>query len=510
MADLVVETTAGKVRGRTENGVHSFLGIPYAAPPVGARRFRPPTPVEPWAGVRDAFEYGPACPQPQLPLDPEVKRTTGQLAEEEHSEDCLTVNVWTSGAGDGARRPVMVWLHGGAFTMGSGANPLTAGDGLVRRGDVVAVTVNHRIGSFGYLYLGDALGEEFAESGNNGMLDLVAALEWIRDSIAAFGGDPGNVTIFGVSGGGMKVAALMAMPRAKGLFHKGISESGPGLRGIERDKAAEFTRQLFAELGVEPASIEDLQSVPADRIVDAQTKIGSLNPVDVGIQLGPVVDGSVLPVHPFDPVAAPSGADVPMIVGTNRDEMALMLLFDTRYRADGGETTDDDVRARVGRLTPEADSLIELYRRNRPGAAPADILMAILSDRMRLSAIKLAERKIASGPAPVFMYLFTFESPLFEGRVKSFHGLEVPFVFDCVDRAPMAGDSADAVNLAAGVSDAWIAFARDADPNHGGIPKWSPYTLDERVTMVLGEQCRLEQDPGGDERRVLDMLGLAW
>jgi len=318
------------------------------------------------------------------------------------------------------------------------------------------------------------------------------------------------VTIFGVSGGGMKVAALMAMPRAKGLFHKGISESGPGLRGIERDKAAEFTRQLFAELGVAPASIEDLQSVPADRIVDAQTKIGSLNPVDVGIQLGPVVDGAVLPVHPFDPVAAPSGADVPMIVGTNRDEMALMLLFDTRYRADGGGMTDDKLRERVGRLTPAADPLIDVYRRNRPGAEPADILMAILSDRMRLSAIKLAERKIASGPAPVFMYLFTFESPLFEGRVKSFHGLEVPFVFDCVDRAPMAGDTTAARNLAAGVSDAWIAFARDGDPNHGGIPKWSPYTLDERATMIFDEQCRLEQDPAGDERRVLDELGLAW
>jgi para-nitrobenzyl esterase len=341
------------------------------------------------------------------------------------------------------------------------------------------------------------------------MLDLVAALEWIRDNIAAFGGDPGNVTIFGVSGGGMKVAALMAMPRAKGLFHKGISQSGPGIRGIELDKAAAFARQLLDELGVQSPTLGELQAIPADTIVAAQTKIGSLNPVDVGVQLGPVVDAA-MPVHPFDPVAAPSGAGVPMIVGTNRDEMALMLLFDRRYNSYSGGMTEDQLIERVERLTPQAKRLIDTYRRERPGATTGDILLAILSDRMRLSAIKLTERKIAGGPAPVFMYLFSFESPLFDGRVKSFHGLEVPFVFDCVDIAPMAGDSSGARTLAAAMSDAWIAFARDGDPNHGGIPKWQPYSVDERMTMIFDAECSVESDPFGGERRVLDELGLAW
>jgi para-nitrobenzyl esterase len=511
--DIVVETKYGKVRGTTENGVYSFKGIPYGGPTGGANRFMPPTPPEPWPGIKDATEYGPSCwQQIEVPTKTELFRSKGVNSM---SEDCLVLNVWTRGVNDSGKRPVMVWLHGGGFSYGAGdSNPCYNGASLARKEDVILVSVNHRLGVFGYLYLEEIAGEKYAGSGNAGMLDLVAALEWIRDNIEAFGGDPGNVTIFGQSGGGQKVNILMAMPAAKGLFHRAIVESGHCLKAKTVEAANSIARDFLDVLGVSPNNVDILHEMRASKIYSAWlAMIPELHWTRGKDQPFPVVDGKILPVHPFYPAAAPTAADVPLIIGTNKDEMTFELYKDPQFgkydEAAMRKGIIDIPKGIFGENIPaeRAEDLIATYRRTRPGSTPHDLLVAITSELIRIDSIRIAERKMAGGTAPVYMYLFTWESPALNGMLKACHVLEIPFVFNNLEPATgLVGDTSERSTLAEKMSGAWAAFVRSGDPNHDGIPHWPAYTTEERATMIFDMECRVENDPYGEERKAWDRI----
>jgi para-nitrobenzyl esterase len=493
-----VQTTAGRIRGTVQGGIHSFKGVPYGASTAGANRFMPPLPPLPWTGVRECTRYGHQAPQNMSfteVLAPQADPAEG------FDEDCLVLNVWTPGVRDNRRRPVMFWIHGGGFAQESGSWPWIDGAALARRGDVVVITVNHRLNIFGYLHLGDIGGERYAASGNAGMLDLVAALQWVRDNIAQFGGDPGNVMIFGESGGGAKTCALLGMPAARGLFHRAAIQSGAWLRGTPREEAADTARRTLAALGVAATDVDALQRLPAEQLLQLVGRIGGPPPRDGNIRLGfsPVVDGTILPAHPFDP-ATPLAAEIPLLVGTTQYEATLFALQD-----EAAFSLDDaGMQSRVRGMfsEPEASRLIDTYRRAHPQASPSDLYLLIYSDRLaRRSAVRLAERKFAQGRAPVYMYLFTWHSPALGGRLRSPHTVEIPFVFNNTDIPTVMTRAATARALAARVSGAWVAFARSGDPGTPQLPAWHPYDTRRRATMVFDNESRLVDDPGGAERQ---------
>lgn len=492
----VVRTTAGRVRGSCENGISIFRGIPYGAPTGGANRFAAPQPVEPWSGVREATSFGLRSPQQAGGGSGEDFSSWREpLAE---GEDCLVLNVWTPDTDKRAKRPVMVWLHGGGLAVSSGATPVTDGAHLARRQDVVVVSVNHRLNLFGYLYFG-GLTKDRSVAANPGQLDLVAALRWVRDNIAQFGGDPANVTIFGHSGGGLKVAGLLAMPAANGLFHRAILQSGFGTVTVPPQEAERITARLCEFLGVRSGDVAALRALPLQRLLEALQHVTGGNPT-----LGPglVPDGQVIARTPFGaglPTVAP---DIPIMLGHTSEETTVLFPPPGAFDLDWASLP----AALAGRVRDVAP-LIEGFRQLRPDASPSDIFFAITTEAgMGRNARIVAESRIAGGAAPAFAYLVRWQSPAQGGKLRSPHGIEVPMVFDNVTEAfPMVGERvANAQMLADTLSTYWANFARTGNPNGDCLPRWPAYTKPDRTTMIIDTRLSVENDPLGAEQALID------
>jgi para-nitrobenzyl esterase len=492
--------TSGRVRGFVDRGIYGFKGIPYGAD-TAARRFQAPVPPAPWTGIREATGFGPRAPQG---VGHEGRKSGYTLPPDlgPMSEDCLYLNVWTPGLRDGRKRPVMVYIHGGAYSGGSGNNTLYDGVNLCKRGDVVVVTLSHRLNLFGYLYLAD-LAAGFEDSGNAGMLDLVLALEWVRDNIAEFGGDPGRVLIFGQSGGGAKCATLMGMPAARGLFHRVITMSGQQITASRRETATARTKAVLAALNLPVGRIGELRTLPMEQLIQATHAAG---------YYGPVKDGRTLVRDPFDPDAPPLSADIPMILGNTHDE--------TRYLMGTSDPmifslTWETLPSRLGQLaqflgTLKPEEVVRQYRGFYPGYTPSDVFFAASTAfRSWHGQVIEAERRAAQpvGAAPTWVYELDWRSPIDDGKWGAPHTLDIPLALDNVEVAEgMTGNGQEARQLAGLMSDTWIAFARSGNPNHAGLPAWKPYDLARRATMSFDAKTHLAEDPRGQERRLVEQV----
>jgi para-nitrobenzyl esterase len=503
---VTAETTYGTIRGVDNSGIKIFKGIPYGASTAGANRFMAPAEPAKWTGVRDALEYGQSAPQhdPTAPPPPAGALTISGQGLPPEGEDCLVLNIWTPGVGSSAsssrKRPVMFWCHGGGFASGSGSSPDNDGTNLARRGDVVVVTINHRLNVLGFANLSE-FSRDFEASGDAGMLDIVQALKWVRANISEFGGDPNTVMIFGQSGGGRKVETLLAMPVAKGLFHRAIIESGAAIKVIDRDVAVRNSELLLAKLGIEKSNVRDLQKLPVEKIMAGHFAVIKDHPgIDQSTAgFSPTVDGKILPQHPFDTKASPVSADVPVMIGCTRTEMTLFSTND----AAAFSLNDGQMRGRVKDLLgSQAPEIVDLYKKLNPSATPSDIYFLIASDyRYGAPTMKIAERRAALGKGPVYLYYFTWETPVQGGRLKSPHTMEIPFAFDNVKiSARMTGGGADAMALADKVSDAWIAFARTGNPNTPKLPSWPAFNAKDRATMVIDNVSKVVNDPLREQR----------
>lgn len=486
----IASTQGGRVRGFVDNRVSVFKGIRYGAD-TAPRRFRSPLPPAPWSEVRDAIAYGPASPQPSR-------------SAEAPNEDCLFLNVWTPGLRDGRRRPVMFYVHGGAYNNGSGSSPLYDGVHLCRRGDVVVVTVNHRLNAFGYLYLARFGGAEFADSGNVGQLDLVLALQWVRDNITEFGGDPNKVLVFGQSGGGAKIATLMAMPAAKGLFHRAATMSGQQVTASGALNATLRTRAVFEALKLPPERAAELRTMPAARLLEALSTRDPILPFG-SISFAPVLDERSLQRHPFYPDAPAQSAQIPMIIGNTHDETRAFLGGDPSNFTLTWEQLPEKLMPNM-RVDIQPEVVIGEYRRLYPNYSPSDIFFAATTaGRSWRGAIIEAEERAKSG-SPAYAYQLDWATPKEGGKFGAPHASDIQLVFDNIDKPGATATGANAQRMADQMSETFVAFARSGNPNHKLIPRWEPYTLPRRKTMVFDVPSHLEDDPRGAERRLFSKV----
>jgi para-nitrobenzyl esterase len=501
-ASPIVKTAAGKVRGATGDGVHVFKGLRYGADTGGARRFMPPVKPEPWTDVKDALAYGAASMQ------------TGKGEEGETlSEDCLFLNVWTpakagkTGLADGAKRPVMFYIHGGAYNGGSGGSPWYDGTKLAKRGDVVVVTVNHRLNAFGYLYLARLFNDpSVADSGNNGQLDLVLALQWVRDNIAQFGGDPGNVMLFGQSGGGAKIATLMGMPIAKGLFHRAATMSGQQVTVGGPFNATKRAQLFLDKLGIK--DLAALRALPADQLLAG---LKAVDPIagSGGVYMGPVLDERSLTRHPFFPDAAPDGLSVPMMCGNTHDETRGFVGFDPKVFDMTWEQAVAKLPSQLNaRVDIDPETVVAAYRKIYPNYSPSDVYFAAsTAGRSWKAAIIQAEERAKAG-APAYVYQVDWKSPKDGGIWGAPHTIDIGLVFGTLDaKGSIVGTGPDSVAMSNAMSDAFIAFARTGNPNTAAIPAWEPYTLPRRQTMVFNTPAsKMQDDPRGAERELFNKV----
>ncbi len=503
---MIVATTAGKVQGREKGGLFQFRGIPYAT----AERFRPARPVEGWSGIRDATVFGAMAPQNKAPLESVIG---GQ--EDAGHEDCLFLNVFTPAADDAAR-PVMVWIHGGGFASGNGHIPWYDGSTLSRAGDVVVVTINYRLGALGGLHLGH-LDERFAGSGSNGLRDQVTALRWVRDNVAAFGGDPGNVTIFGESAGAMSVGALLGIPEAKGLFHTAILQSGAA-SNVQMPEVAEWVADRFlAEAGLSPAAVGGLLDLPVERLLEVQAAVEgevlrgdgpAVHAAGGVLAYQPCVDGTLMTRPPLDEVADGNAAGVPIVIGTTRDEWDLFHLAARR----SGPLDEVKTRRRLGRVVggDRAGEILDAYRRALPEGSFDDLVCAAMTDRVfRIPAIRLAEAQLPHAPR-VSMYRFDLASSSMVGLLRACHAIEIPFVFGNLDKggvdALIGGIDEGARLLSDRCVRAWTQTAHAGEPEHDDL-EWPAYDTDRRATAVLDRSPTVEDDPGAEFRELWADVG---
>jgi para-nitrobenzyl esterase len=507
----VIATRSGKVQGRAAGNIHAYLGIPYGRSTAGKARFRAPQALAPWAGIRQATACGPPCFQVNTDLPAWVDPRPA-------SEDCLRLNVWTAQPDAAAALPVMVWIHGGAYTSGSGGLSIYDGSELARHG-VVVVSINHRLGPFGYLYLG-RLDPRFADSGNLGQLDIVAALKWVQDNVGAFGGDPKNVTVFGESGGGGKISTLSLMPAARNLFHKAIIQSGSLCDTIPAERAHQTTLAVLEKLGMAPGDYQQLFDTPAEKLLQAADS--AIKAGNDPLRLGPVLDGHAIAANAWLTGAPELVTTVPFLIGTNIDEAAYFVSDPIHEPADDVELKRRVLEAGVWLSLSEqqAGTLITEYRGLMPQSSRLQLLIAIATDMfLWRDAVDQAERKVKQGGAPVFMYDFNWKTPCFGGEWAP-HGSEIPLMFgnleyslawdeqDTPQRRAAADPGNERYRLSNKMVAAWTSFARSGDPSTPSLPKWLPYELKDRATMELGSKCELKSDPRRARRALIQRVML--
>ncbi|MBI4768006.1 MAG: carboxylesterase/lipase family protein [Deltaproteobacteria bacterium] len=500
--ESVVETSNGKVRGYNRRGIIKFKGIPYAAPPVGSLRFSSPVPLTPWTGVRDALEYSPIASQAPSNLE---LMFGGQRVQSE--AECLTLNIWTPGI-DSSKRPVLFFIHGGAFVTGTGAS--LDGSRLALRGDVVVVSINYRLGVLGFLYLPD----ESEASSNVGLLDMASALSFVKENIARFGGDPDQVAIFGESAGGFAVAALLAMPSAKGLFHRAILQSGVAHPlGMNPEAAVRVHEKLIKHLGIPKGDLKALRRISVEEIIKAQTAIMPVSggfTEDRPLRLGPVVDHQVLPEHPLAAIRKGYAREIAVFAGSNLDETKLWTLLNPESEKIEIGDLERGAKAIVtmaGKNDRWRERLLEIYRRNKK--TPRDIMDAITTDyTFRIPSIRLAEAQ-SLHQKNTFMYLFTWPSPFKGGKYGAMHALELGFVFGvllAVEVGIFPKKDTETEILSEAMMDTWIAFARTGNPNNPALPALPPYSAEKRATVIFDKEIKVQDDPYGEERTAWEGL----